>query len=227
MVRSPLSGLFGKTRQAVLRLLYGETGRAFYTREILDVLKIGRGTVQRELKSLTDTGIISREVRGKRVYYRADRRSPIFDELKYIVEQIADDRQLLAVRSPPSTVSQQSAAHLQVAEKTATYSSGRVDSARRISIPKRALVAFCRCNHIRRLSLFGSVLREDFRPDSDVDVLVEFEPDHVPGLFKMVDLEAELSSLFGRKVDLRTPGELSRYFREHVLREAQVQYGPA
>ena len=84
---------------------------------------------------------------------------------------------------------------------------------------------FCRRNHIRRLALFGSVLSSDFRPDSDVDVLVEFEPEHVPGLFGIARMERELSAVFGgRKVDLRTAEDLSRYFRQEVLEKAEVQY---
>ena len=81
------SGLFGKTRQAVLALLYGHADSSFYTKQILDAVKIGRGTVQRELKNLTDTGIIIREVQGRQVYYRANARCPIFDELKIIVRK--------------------------------------------------------------------------------------------------------------------------------------------
>ena len=81
------SGLFGKTRQAVLALLYGRTDSSFYTKQILDAVKIGRGTVQRELKNLTDTGIIIREVQGRQVYYRANAQCPIFNELKSIVRK--------------------------------------------------------------------------------------------------------------------------------------------
>lgn len=81
------SGLFGKTRQVVLALLYGRADSSFYTKQILDAVKIGRGTVQRELKNLTDTGIIIREVQGRQVYYRANARCPIFDELKNIVRK--------------------------------------------------------------------------------------------------------------------------------------------
>jgi DNA-binding transcriptional ArsR family regulator len=81
------SGLFGKTRQAVLALLYGRADSSFYTKQILDAVKIGRGTVQRELKNLTDAGIIIREVQGRQVYYRANARCPIFDELKSIVRK--------------------------------------------------------------------------------------------------------------------------------------------
>ena len=81
------SGLFGKTRQAVLALLYGRADSSFYTKQILDAVKIGRGTVQRELKNLTDTGIIIREVQGRQVYYRANAQCPIFNELMSIVRK--------------------------------------------------------------------------------------------------------------------------------------------
>jgi hypothetical protein len=96
----------------------------------------------------------------------------------------------------------------------------------RIDIPKEKIAEFCRRNHIRRLALFGSVLREDFGPDSDVDVLVEFEPQARVGL-AFFAMELELSEILGRKVDLNTPGFLSRYFRDEVLAEAQVQYDAA
>jgi predicted nucleotidyltransferase len=90
-----------------------------------------------------------------------------------------------------------------------------------ISLDQSKIAEFCRKRHIRRLSLFGSVLREDFRPDSDVDVLVEFEPGHVPGL-DLFTMEMELSEILGREVDLNTPGFLSPYFRNEVLAEAEV-----
>ena len=96
----------------------------------------------------------------------------------------------------------------------------------RIDIPRDRIAEFCRRNHIRRLSLFGSVLRDDFRPESDVDVLVEFEPDAHVGL-RFFALEIELSEILGRKVDLNTSGFLSKYFRDEVLSEAQVQYDAA
>jgi hypothetical protein len=92
-----------------------------------------------------------------------------------------------------------------------------------LSISEREIGAFCRRNFIRRLAVFGSVLRSEFRPDSDVDVLVDFEPGHTPGL-KFFALERELSELIGRPVDLNTPGCLSRYFRDDVLAAAKVVY---
>ena len=93
----------------------------------------------------------------------------------------------------------------------------------RIAIDCNKIADFCRRHYIRRLALFGSVLRQDFRPDSDIDVLVEFEPDHVPGL-AFFAMEQELSTLLGRRVDLNTPQFLSRYFRDQVLAEAETQY---
>ncbi len=88
-----------------------------------------------------------------------------------------------------------------------------------------ALASICRRHHIRRLSLFGSTLKGISRPDSDVDLLVEFEPDAKPSLLTMAEIELELSSLLnGRKVDLRTAQDLSRYFRDEVVRSAEPQY---
>jgi hypothetical protein len=93
----------------------------------------------------------------------------------------------------------------------------------KILIPKERLAEFCRKHRIKKLALFGSVLREDFKSDSDVDVLVEFESGHVPGL-AFFAMEEELSKILGRKVDLHTPAFLSRYFRDMVMKEAEVQY---
>ena len=83
---------------------------------------------------------------------------------------------------------------------------------------------FCKRNQIRKLALFGSVLTDRFRPDSDVDLLVEFEPDAHVSLFDIARMEIELTEKLGRKADLRTAGDLSRYFRDEVVRTAEVQY---
>lgn len=93
-----------------------------------------------------------------------------------------------------------------------------------IDMPREKIANFCKRNHIRRLSLFGSILRGDFRQDSDIDLLVEFDPDHIPGLIRLAGMEIELEEILGRKVDLRTPQDLSRYFRQKVLNSAKVQY---
>ena len=96
----------------------------------------------------------------------------------------------------------------------------------KIDMPEAKIEDFCRRNHIRRLALFGSALRDDFRPESDVDVLVEFEPGHVPGL-AFITMQDELSELLGRNVDLSTPACLSPYFRQEVLDEAESLYDAA
>lgn len=94
-----------------------------------------------------------------------------------------------------------------------------------LSIPKTELAAFCQQHGIKRLAVFGSALRDDFGPDSDIDLLVEFEPNRVPGLLDIAGMEMSLSELFsGRKVDLRTAEDLSPYFRQEVLDRAEVQY---
>ncbi|MBM3215506.1 nucleotidyltransferase family protein [Candidatus Poribacteria bacterium] len=92
-----------------------------------------------------------------------------------------------------------------------------------IDLPMAEIEAFCRRHRIRRLALFGSVIRDDFTPDSDVDVLVEFEPGARVGL-AFFSMQRELSEILGRNVDLNTPGFLSKYFRDEVLREAQVVF---
>jgi hypothetical protein len=99
------------------------------------------------------------------------------------------------------------------------------DNGIQIHVPRNIVEEFCRRNSIGKLSFFGSVLRRDFRPDSDVDVLVEFKEGKTPGLFGMSTLEEELSTLLtGRKIDLRTPADLSRHFRGQVVKEAKVIY---
>jgi len=97
----------------------------------------------------------------------------------------------------------------------------------KIEISSGEIAAFCHRNHIRKLAFFGSVLRDDFTPESDVDVLVEFEPGTRIGLIGLAGIENELSRLIGRKADLNTAGCLSPYFRDQVLHEAEVAYEQA
>ncbi len=203
--------LFGKTRCAVLAFLYSHSNEAFYMQHILRTVGTGSGAVQRELKHLTDAGVIIREQRGRQAYYRANQNCPIFNELKTIVCG---------------------------GTKRVTTFSAAIDSAvisilrgepvarnRNITVPKARIAEFCQRNNIRALYLFGSVLREDFRPDSDIDILVEFEPGHVPGFFSIFDMEQELSRILGgRKIDIRTAKDISRYFREEILSTAELHY---
>ena len=188
------SVLFGKSRRAVLALLFTHSDESFYLRRIVRITGIGLGPIQRELKQLTGVGILRRTIKGNQVHYQANTGLPVFPELKKLFTLVNSE-----TTSP------------QPSDKP------------RISIPHSKIATFCKRRHVRKLSLFGSVLRDDFRPDSDVDVLVEFEPGFTPG-FEIVAFEKELSDLFKRKVDLRTPQDLSKYFREQVVREARVQY---
>ena len=97
----------------------------------------------------------------------------------------------------------------------------------RIKLPNGRIAEFCKRHRIRKLSLFGSVLRGDFGPDSDIDVLVEFELGARVGLISLAGLELELGEIIGRKVDLNTPGFLSKYYRDRIINEAVVQYDAA
>ncbi len=93
-----------------------------------------------------------------------------------------------------------------------------------IVINQAAIKTICTHYGVQKLSLFGSAIHGDFGPDSDVDLLVEFQPDQQVGYFRLTELQLALEDVIGRKVDLRTPGELSRYFREQVMQEAVIQY---
>jgi len=196
----PAKILFGKVRRSVLSLLFARSDEALYLRQIVRDTGQGLGPVQRELIRLADAKIIRRTARDRRVYFQANPDSPVFQEIKSLMAQMGTAQ--ASKQSPQGSP---------------------LPMRQRFNIPGPTLTEFCRRNHITKLSLFGSALRDDFRPDSDIDVLVEFEPGHVPG-FAIVAMQNELSRLAGRKVDLRTPRDLSRYFREQVIREAKVRY---
>jgi len=93
-----------------------------------------------------------------------------------------------------------------------------------ITVDRDKVAEFCRRNHVRKLAFFGSVLRDDFRADSDVDVLVEFEPEYKFGLFELIRMQQEFSDMIGRESDFRTPEDLGRYMRDRVMTESEVQY---
>ena len=91
-------------------------------------------------------------------------------------------------------------------------------------IPHQKLVDFCKKNHIKKLAIFGSSIKGKLKSDSDIDILVEFEEEYTPGLITFCGMQNELSDMIGREVDLRTPQDLSRYFRDEVMKTAKVQY---
>jgi predicted nucleotidyltransferase len=192
--------LLGKTRAALIELFLMDEDESYYMRQVVRLTGLGHGAVQRELSLLTDAGIITRSRKGNLVYYQANNRSPVFSELRSIV---------VKGLSPgyPEGKAPETAARLSAA----------------IGVPLPVIEEICRRYHVRRLSVFGSAARGALGPESDVDLLAEFESGTVPGL-EFFDLEAELSEKLGRKVDLNTPGFLSRYFRERVIEEAETLY---
>ncbi|MDZ4245496.1 MAG: nucleotidyltransferase domain-containing protein [Dehalococcoidia bacterium] len=190
-------------------MLYGRADEKYYLRQIARTTGIGIGPVQRELRNLTDIGIIRRTEQGRLVFYQANPDYPVFEELKTLIKRY-------------STGSV-------VGEKRELYSTGQPsvpNTQRSIIFQKRKVAALCRRHHIRKLALFGSALRKDFRRDSDIDVLVEFQPGKTPG-FAFFGIQEELASILGRKVDLNTPACLSRYFRDQVVKEAKIIYEEA
>ncbi|MDD5189533.1 MAG: nucleotidyltransferase domain-containing protein [Dehalococcoidales bacterium] len=184
--------LFGKTRRAILALLYAQPEQSFYLRQMLGIVKTGNGALQREIKQLTASGLIVSNRQGNRRHYQANQASENY-------------------------------AHIQTLLKNEPAISQPQAKNANILIPEDKIKEFCVKHHILKLSFFGSVTRDDFRPESDIDVLVEFAPGQVPG-FGIIALEDELSNILKRKVDLRTPNDLSKYFRSQVIREAKVQY---
>ena len=190
-----MAALFGKTRLAVLSLLYLNENRKYYLREIIRELELGQGAAQRELARLAVEGLLDRTRSGNRVYYQANRHSLDFTELKVILKRAYD-------------------------AAGESSRSGGVRGARSMGVVNE----ICARYHVRRLAVFGSSLNGEGTTESDLDLLVEFEPGHTPGL-AFFTLEDELSEALGRKVDLNTPAFLSRYFREAVIKEAQDIYG--
>jgi hypothetical protein len=191
--------LFGsKLRLKVLGQLFAHSDQRYFVRQLAVSIGEDSTNVSRELGRLEQAGLLVSITEGRQKYYRADRKSPLFKDIRGLL------------------------AHLPAARTAARPDSTALLS-RRLKINKPELTGFCALNHIQKLSLFGSVLRDDFKPESDIDVLVEFKPGKTPGFLKLAGMEEELSGMFGeRKVDLRTPHDLSRHFRERVLQEAKV-----
>ena len=108
-------------------------------------------------------------------------------------------------------------------EPTASNSTVQLGESK-LELPMEYLREFCQRHHIRKLALFGSAQRGELRPDSDIDLLVEFKPESIPGLYRLADMEFELEEILAREVEMRTPKDISRYFRDEVVRSATVLY---
>lgn len=208
--------LFSATQQRVLGALFARPDRSFYASELIAASRGGSGAVQRELARLEGAGLIVSQRIGNQKHYQANPDSPIFEELLGIA------RKVFGAGEVP-----------RVAARRAAYAAGRnrrpsrAQILKRVGVSQAQLATFCRDKGIARLSFFGSVTRDDFQPDSDVDVMAEFAPgQRRPGLFELVDLKDQLSGLFGgRSVDVLTsPQVRNPYRRASIQRDLTPAY---
>jgi uncharacterized protein len=188
------SYLFDKTRRGLLTMLYNLPGEAFYVNQIVKDLDSGSGAVQRELRTATEAGLLLREKRGNLVLYRANQEAPIYNELKSIIE-----------KTTSKTIRQDDLVM------------------QRFKINQNVLGEFCRKHYINKLSLYGAVLQPEFGKEDNINVLVEFQTGRAPG-FGIADVEKELSELAEHKLEIKSPGELSRYRKAETARQARVVY---
>lgn len=214
----PAEALFTRTQRRVLGLLFGRPERSFYANEIVRHAGAGIGAVQRELERLAAAGLLTVAWIGNQKHYQANRRSPVFREIAGLVkktinaEAVTADYRREAVAPAP-------ALHGPVA-------SYRAAGKQALRIPRAKLAALCRKYGIRKLSLFGSAARNELTPESDIDLMVEFEPEQAPSLWSAPEMEGALSELFGkRRIDLAPPGILRNpYRRKAILPDLRVLY---
>jgi predicted nucleotidyltransferase len=194
--------LFSRTQQAVMGLLFSQPERRFYLGEIVREARKGTGAVYRELARLADAGLVTVLAIGGKKLYQANQNSPVFDELAGLIAKLGE----------PAPVLRTPVANYAVAQPPA--------------IPRARLSALCRKYHVRRLGLFGSAARGELAPESDVDLLIEFEPGKAPSLWAEPEMRKAFSALFGgRRVDLVPPEVLQNpYRRKVILRDLRVLY---
>jgi predicted nucleotidyltransferase len=198
--------LFGAYRHRVLSLLLLRPGDRFHVRMIARLTGVPAGSLHRELKQLADAGLVVAERSGNQLLYSANERSPVFHELSAMLDKTAG--------TPPTL-------HEHAAEYT-------VEPAGRLAaLDLKAIAKVCRKYEVKRMSLFGSAARGELRPDSDVDLLVEFKPMQGPTLWGLVRMQEELSPLFGgREVHIAEPEILENPYRRRTIeRDLKVLYG--
>jgi predicted nucleotidyltransferase len=189
--------LFGAYRHRVLSLLYLRPGDRFHVRMIARLTGVPAGSLHRELRQLAEAGLLVATRSGNQVLYSANEASPVFHELASMLDKTAG--------TPPTL-------HEHAAEYT-VEPSGRMPE-----FDKKALAAICRKYGVKKLSLFGSGARNELRPDSDIDLMVEFKPTSKTSSFDMVDMQEELSKLFGnRPVQLTSPEILRNPYRRRTI----------
>jgi len=190
--------LFSKAQRRVLGLLFGHSERSFYANEIVRAARAGVGAVQRELEGLAAAGLVTVSRLGNQKHYQANRGSPIFDELRSIVAKVL-------TAGPAAPVLQQ---------PQAEYAVG----ARRLRVPKKKIAALCRKYGVKKLSLFGSAARGEMNPESDVDLMLEFDPASKTSLWDYPAMQDDFSALFDhRKVEFASPDILRNPFRRKTI----------
>jgi predicted nucleotidyltransferase len=207
--------LFTKTQRRVLGLLFGDPDRSYYANEIVRFAGAGTGAVLRELARLSAVHLVTVKKVGNQKHYQANHDAPIFDELRLIAQKT-----LVNTRGAMS--SESSANGSRLPPKARTMNHRRAG----LRIPQEKLARLCRRFHIRKLTLFGSAARGEMKSGSDVDLMVEFEPDRAPSLWDSPKLDEEFSALFGnRPVDIVPPEVLRNpYRRKTIQRDLKVLY---
>lgn len=224
MGANPIELLFTAYRRQVLGLLLLQPDVSLHVREISRLTGVPAGSLHRELRTLTEAGLLLREPAGNQVHYRANRAAPLYPELAEIFRKAVGYEKTTtkasAAQRKRKTESAAHALHSPRAEYSVQPLTGKL-------IPPLAkLKRLCRKYGINRLALFGSAARGEMTPDSDIDLLVEFLPDSKVSLFDIPAMQDAFSSAFsGRKVDIATPEILENpYRRKTILRDAKVLY---
>jgi predicted nucleotidyltransferase len=220
---NPIDVLFGAYRRQILKLLLRRPEEYFHVREIERLTGVPAGSLHRELKPLVESGVLLRQPLGNLVRYRANQNCKIFPALTAIFSDVETAESYPHISAGGLRVAEPAPASYAVARNT---SAGALRALQRLKVSRRAVGDFCRRHHLKKLSFFGSITREDFRPDSDVDVMLEFEPGHKADLLALSGLRDELSALFdGRSVDVITNAPIPNPFvRETIMRDLQTVY---
>jgi predicted nucleotidyltransferase len=204
MKPSPSDVLFSKSQRRVLGLLFGHSERSFYANEIVRAARAGVGAVQRELEGLAAAGLVTVSRLGNQKHYQANRASPIFDELRSIVAKVLP---VIAAEAATVPALQQPRAEYAVSARAA-----------KLRIPKQAIAALCRKYGVKKLSVFGSAARGEMKPESDVDLMLEFDPASKTSLWDYPAMQEDFSALFDRrKIEFASPEILRNPFRRKTI----------
>jgi len=220
------SVLFNAYHQRVLGLLLRQPARDLHVREIARLTGIPVGSLHRELKLLAHAGLLRRTRVGNQVHYQANPACSILKELTAIFRKLLILPAHRGLAGEVAQVAEPDAAYVQRSRRRDELPAGAPLALSKLNVSTKALAAICRRHFVQQLSFFGSVTRDDFGPESDVDVLAEFQPERTISLENIVNLGDQLSVLFGgRKVDVATPAILTNpYRRASIQKDLQVAY---